>query len=101
MFMFVLTVSTAEPKNIKEVMADRAWIKAMQEELHQFERLNVWELLRDIVRNRMDVKTVFLNGTLKKEVYVSQLNGFVEPDHLEKVYRLRKTLYGLKQAPRA
>nr|GEW61650.1 Gag-Pol polyprotein [Tanacetum cinerariifolium] len=47
-----------------------------------------------------DVKTEFLNGTLKEEVYVAQLNGFVDPDHPEKVYRLRKALYGLKQAPR-
>nr|GEW26970.1 reverse transcriptase domain-containing protein [Tanacetum cinerariifolium] len=37
--MFILTVSTAEPKNIKEAMADYAWIEAMQEELHQFDRL--------------------------------------------------------------
>ncbi|GKG60648.1 retrovirus-related pol polyprotein from transposon TNT 1-94, partial [Tanacetum coccineum] len=44
----------------------------------------------------MDVKMVFLNGPLKEEVY-----GFVDPDHPDKVYRLRKTLYGLKQAPRA
>nr|GEV45341.1 Gag-Pol polyprotein [Tanacetum cinerariifolium] len=49
----------------------------------------------------MDVKTTFLNGPLKEEVYVAQLDGFVDPDHPEKVYRLRKTLYGLKQAPRA
>nr|GEV22291.1 hypothetical protein [Tanacetum cinerariifolium] len=39
MCMFALTVSTAEPKNIKEAMDDFAWIKAMQEELHQFDRL--------------------------------------------------------------
>nr|GEU53285.1 hypothetical protein [Tanacetum cinerariifolium] len=45
MCMFALTVSTAEPKNIKEVMADSAWIEAMQEELHQFDRLQVWELV--------------------------------------------------------
>nr|GFC73059.1 hypothetical protein [Tanacetum cinerariifolium] len=37
MCMFTLTVSTAEPKNIKEAMADSAWIEAMQEELHQFD----------------------------------------------------------------
>ncbi|GKA39805.1 hypothetical protein Tco_0732356 [Tanacetum coccineum] len=36
---------TAEPKNIKEAMADHAWIEAMQEKLHQFDRLNVWELV--------------------------------------------------------
>nr|GEW35899.1 retrovirus-related Pol polyprotein from transposon TNT 1-94 [Tanacetum cinerariifolium] len=50
---------------------------------------------------QMDVKTMFLNGPLKEEVYVAQPDGFVDPDHPEKVYRLRKSLYGLKQAPRA
>ncbi|GKD98483.1 retrovirus-related pol polyprotein from transposon TNT 1-94, partial [Tanacetum coccineum] len=45
MCMFALTMSTAEPKNIKEPMADSSWIKAMQEELHQFDRLQVWELI--------------------------------------------------------
>ncbi|GKC76800.1 retrovirus-related pol polyprotein from transposon TNT 1-94 [Tanacetum coccineum] len=43
--MFVLTVSTTEPKNIKEAMVDSTWIEAMQEELHQFDRLQVWELV--------------------------------------------------------
>nr|GEX97476.1 hypothetical protein [Tanacetum cinerariifolium] len=50
---------------------------------------------------QMDVKTTFLNGPLKEEDYVAQPDGFVDPDHPEKVYRLRKALYGLKQAPRA
>ncbi|GKB77163.1 retrovirus-related pol polyprotein from transposon TNT 1-94 [Tanacetum coccineum] len=45
MCVFALTVSTAEPKNIKEAMADHAWIEAMLEELHQFDRLKVWELV--------------------------------------------------------
>ncbi|GKE73776.1 gag-pol polyprotein [Tanacetum coccineum] len=49
----------------------------------------------------MEVKTTFLNGLLKEEVYVAQLDGFVDPDHPEKVYHLRKALYGLKQALRA
>ncbi|GKB28674.1 retrovirus-related pol polyprotein from transposon TNT 1-94 [Tanacetum coccineum] len=89
MCMFALTMSTAESKNIKEAMADSAWIEAMQEELHQFDRL------------QMDVKMTFLNGPLKEEVYVAQLDGFIDLDHRDKVYRLRKALYGLKQALRA
>ncbi|GJS06710.1 putative ribonuclease H-like domain-containing protein [Tanacetum coccineum] len=49
----------------------------------------------------MDIKMAFLNGPVKEEVYVAQPDGFVDLDHLEKVYRLRKALYGLKQALRA
>ncbi|GKA92695.1 gag-pol polyprotein [Tanacetum coccineum] len=142
MCMFALTVSIVEPKNIKEAMADSAWIEAMQDELHQFDRLKVWELVdkpfgKMIIKLKwkkgvdfeptfapvarlesigifvpyaahksfpiyqMDVKTAFLNGPLKEEVYVAQPEGFVDPDHPEKVYLLRKALYGLKQAPRA
>nr|GFA40333.1 hypothetical protein [Tanacetum cinerariifolium] len=55
----------------------------------------------NMVVNQMDVKTVFLNGNLREEVYVSQLDGFVDPDNPNHVYKLKKTLYGLKQVPRA
>nr|GEZ02434.1 retrovirus-related Pol polyprotein from transposon TNT 1-94 [Tanacetum cinerariifolium] len=139
MCMFALTVSTTKPKNIKEAMADSAWIEAMQEELHLFDRLQVLELVdkpfakgyaqeegidfeesfapvarleavwifiayaahKSFPIYHMDVKTTFVNGPLKEEVYFAQPDGFVNLDHPEKVYRLRKALYGLKQAPRA
>nr|GEX05215.1 hypothetical protein [Tanacetum cinerariifolium] len=168
MCMFALTVSRTEPKNIKEAMADSAWIELMQEELHQFDRLDVWELVdrplctnvinlkwlwknkhdeeNTVIRNKsrmvakgyaqkegvdfeesfapvarleavrlfilyaayksftvyqMDIKIAFLYGPLKKEVYVNLPDGFVDPYHPDKFYRLKKALYGLKQAPRA
>ncbi|GKE31714.1 retrotransposon protein, putative, ty1-copia subclass [Tanacetum coccineum] len=88
MCMFALTVSTVELKTIKEAVADSAWIEAMQEELHQFDRLQVWELIDKPYDKNMDV-------------YVAQPDRFVDPDNPEKFYRLRKALYGLKQAPGA
>ncbi|GKF44206.1 retrovirus-related pol polyprotein from transposon TNT 1-94, partial [Tanacetum coccineum] len=50
---------------------------------------------------QMDVKTTFLNGPLKKGVYVSQPNSFVDPDFPDHVYKLKKALYDLKKALRA
>nr|GEX05223.1 retrovirus-related Pol polyprotein from transposon TNT 1-94 [Tanacetum cinerariifolium] len=49
----------------------------------------------------MDVKTTFLYGPLKEEVYVNQPDRFIDPYHLDQVYRIKKALYGLKQAPKA
>nr|GEU31409.1 putative reverse transcriptase domain-containing protein [Tanacetum cinerariifolium] len=49
---------------------------------------------------QMDVKTVFLHGSLKEDVYVCQPEGFIDSDHPSHVYKLKKALYGLKQAPR-
>nr|GFB60628.1 retrotransposon protein, putative, unclassified [Tanacetum cinerariifolium] len=104
-------------------MADSAWIESMQEELHQFDRLdegiNFKESFAPVARleavrlfiayaahksftvYQKDVKTAFLYGPLKEEVYVNQPDGFVDPYHPDKVYRLKKALYGLKQAPKA
>nr|GFA41569.1 Gag-Pol polyprotein [Tanacetum cinerariifolium]GFA41611.1 Gag-Pol polyprotein [Tanacetum cinerariifolium]GFA41615.1 Gag-Pol polyprotein [Tanacetum cinerariifolium] len=126
MCMFALFVSRTEPKNIKEAMADHAWIEATQEELHQFKRLDKKACLvakgysqakgvdfeesfapvaqLEAVRifiYQMDVKTSFLNGPQKKKVYMNQPDGFVDPHHPDKVYHLKKSLYGLKQALRA
>ncbi|GKE06698.1 retrovirus-related pol polyprotein from transposon TNT 1-94, partial [Tanacetum coccineum] len=50
---------------------------------------------------QMDVKTAFLNGIMREEVYVSQPDRFVDKDNPNHVYKLKKDLYGLKQAPRA
>nr|GFC90429.1 retrovirus-related Pol polyprotein from transposon TNT 1-94 [Tanacetum cinerariifolium] len=54
---------------------------------------------KNMVVYQMDVKTAFLNGNLREEVYVSQSNGFVDQDNPNHVYKLKKALYGLKQAP--
>nr|GEX38633.1 retrovirus-related Pol polyprotein from transposon TNT 1-94 [Tanacetum cinerariifolium] len=89
MCMFALTVSRTELKNIKEAMDESAWIEVMQEEHHQFDLLD------------MDIKTTYLNGPVKEEVYVNQPDGFVDLHHPDKVYHLKKALDGLKQAPRA
>ncbi|GJR46617.1 retrovirus-related pol polyprotein from transposon TNT 1-94 [Tanacetum coccineum] len=55
----------------------------------------------NLIVYQMDVKTAFLNGILREEVYVSQPDGFVCQDNPNHVYKLKKALYGLKQAPRA
>nr|GFD39930.1 retrovirus-related Pol polyprotein from transposon TNT 1-94 [Tanacetum cinerariifolium] len=55
---------------------------------------------KNMVIYQMDVKTAFLNGNLWEEVYVSQLDGFVDTDNPNHVYKLKKALYGLKQALR-
>ncbi|GJS84346.1 integrase, catalytic region, zinc finger, CCHC-type containing protein [Tanacetum coccineum] len=62
--MYALTVSTIEPKNIKEAMLDASWIESMQDELNQFKRLDVWELVEcPIGRNIIAVKWIWKNKT--------------------------------------
>ncbi|GJX06441.1 putative ribonuclease H-like domain-containing protein [Tanacetum coccineum] len=141
--MYALTVSTIEPKNIKEVMADHKgknvialkWLwknkcdaenivvrnkirlvaKGYKQEegidfeesfapvdhLEAVQMFIAYAAHKDITIFQMDVKTAFLNGLLKEEVYVSQPKGFIDQEFLDHVYRLKKALYGLKQAPRA
>ncbi|GJT32110.1 retrovirus-related pol polyprotein from transposon TNT 1-94 [Tanacetum coccineum] len=131
MYMFALSVSTTELKNIMEAMVDSTWIEAMQEELHQFDKFQVWELvdkpfgkniikLKWLWKNKKDEdQTVIRNKARLVAKGYSQEEGidfeesFAPVARLEaeevyvaqlegfKVYRLRKALYGLKQAPRA
>nr|GEU63277.1 hypothetical protein [Tanacetum cinerariifolium] len=132
--------TSVEPKTYKNALTQSCWIEAMQEELSEFERLKVWELVprpdkvmiitlkwiykvkldelgvarleairiflayvahKNMFVYQMDVKTAFLKGNLREEVYVSQLDGFVDPDNPNHVYKLKIALYGLKQAPTA
>ncbi|GKD63109.1 retrovirus-related pol polyprotein from transposon TNT 1-94, partial [Tanacetum coccineum] len=129
-------LTSVEPKTYKDALTQSCWIEVMQEELNEFEHLEVWKLVprldkvmeeginfeesfapvarleavqiflvfaahMNMIVYQMDVKTAFLNGILCKEVYVSQLDGFVDPDNPNHVCKLKKALYGLKQAPRA
>nr|GEU41714.1 retrovirus-related Pol polyprotein from transposon TNT 1-94 [Tanacetum cinerariifolium] len=62
MCMFALTVSQIKPKNIKEAMSDYAWIETMQEEIHQFEQLDVWELVdKPLCKNVINIKWLWKN----------------------------------------
>ncbi|GJR79901.1 hypothetical protein Tco_0150686 [Tanacetum coccineum] len=76
-------------------MADSAWIEAMQEELHQFDRLQVWELVDKHFWTRTNQARGYGKTKGMKSKYL------VDPDLQTKFYRLWKALFGLKQAPRA
>ncbi|GJS55310.1 retrovirus-related pol polyprotein from transposon TNT 1-94 [Tanacetum coccineum] len=67
--MFALIVSRTEPKNIKEAMANSAWIEAMQKELHQFDRLDVWEL-RLLCKNVINMKWLWKNKRDEENIVI-------------------------------
>ncbi|GKD72955.1 retrovirus-related pol polyprotein from transposon TNT 1-94, partial [Tanacetum coccineum] len=114
-------LSSVEPKSYKDALIESCWIEAMQEELNEgyrheecidfkesFAPVARLEAIRtfiafaahmNMVVYQMDVKTAFLNGILREEVYVIQPDGFVDPENPSHVYKLKKALYGLKQAP--
>jgi hypothetical protein len=114
-------VSSIEPYMIEDALRDPDWVVAMQEELNNFTRNEVWHLVphpkqnvvgtKWVFRNKqddhgfklyqMDVKSAFFNGPIKEEVYVEQPSGFEDSEYTSHVYKLSKALYGLKQAPRA
>nr|GEX57423.1 hypothetical protein [Tanacetum cinerariifolium] len=77
--------------------------KALPRERFNFlvEKLGMKSMSPDTLKKNLTISSSFLDSPLKEEVYVAQPDGFVDPDHPEKIYRLRKALYGLKQAPRA
>ncbi|GKE27878.1 putative ribonuclease H-like domain-containing protein, partial [Tanacetum coccineum] len=60
-----------------------------------------YALFKDFVVYQIDFKSAFLYGNIEEEVYVYQPTEFVDPDFLDRVYKVEKALYGLHQAPRA
>ncbi|GJT75551.1 putative ribonuclease H-like domain-containing protein [Tanacetum coccineum] len=122
-YLFACFLSQEEPKKVGvQSIKDPSWIEAMQEELLQFKLQEVWTLVelpnrkraigtkwvfrnkkdeRDFMVYQMDVKSAFLCGKIKEEVYVCQPPGFEDPDFPDRVYKVEKALYGLHQAPRA
>nr|GFA77665.1 retrovirus-related Pol polyprotein from transposon TNT 1-94 [Tanacetum cinerariifolium] len=85
-------LTSVEPKTYKDALIQSCWIEPIQQDLNEFERLEVRELVP-----RPDKVMVI---TLKEEVYVSQPDGFVDQDYPNHVYKLKKDLYGLKKASR-
>nr|GEV39854.1 hypothetical protein [Tanacetum cinerariifolium] len=122
--MFACFLYQEEPKRVHQALKDPSWNEVMQEELLQFkmqkeEGIDYEEVFDPVARieairlflayasfmrfmvYQMNVKSAFLYGTIKEEVYVCQPLGFEDPDYPDKVYKVVKVLYGLHQAPRA
>ncbi|GJX02598.1 retrovirus-related pol polyprotein from transposon TNT 1-94 [Tanacetum coccineum] len=84
MCIFALTVSRTEPKNIKDTMADSAWIEAMQEELHQFDRLDVWELVdRPLCKNVINMKWLWKNKRNEKNTVIRNKARLVAKGYIQ------------------
>nr|GEW68318.1 putative ribonuclease H-like domain-containing protein [Tanacetum cinerariifolium] len=85
MCMFVLTVSQTKPKNIKEAMTDFAWIESMQKELHQFDRLDVWELVdRPLCTNVINLKWLWKNKRNKENTVIQNKSRLVAKGYVQK-----------------
>nr|GFA23849.1 Gag-Pol polyprotein [Tanacetum cinerariifolium] len=83
--MFALTVSRTKPKNIKEAMADSDWIESMQEELHQFDRLDVWELVdRPLCTNFINLKWLWKNKRDKENTVIRNKSRLVAKGYAQK-----------------
>nr|KYP50071.1 Copia protein [Cajanus cajan] len=85
-------VSQVEPKTIDEALHDEHWLMAMQEELNQFERNEVW----DLVPLPSDHPIIGTKWAFRNKL--DDQESLKYPNH---VYKIKKTLYGLKQAPRS
>nr|GEY10482.1 hypothetical protein [Tanacetum cinerariifolium] len=109
-------LETMEPKKVTQALDDESWLEAMQEELLQFNLLNVWTLVdlphgkratgtKLVYKNKRDQRGIVLRNKARlvaqEDVYVSQPPGFVDPKFPDKVYKVEKALYGVHQAPRA
>ncbi|GJU79491.1 putative ribonuclease H-like domain-containing protein [Tanacetum coccineum] len=94
-------LSDIEPTSIAKSLSDSTWVEAIQEELLQFKLQQGHKQEEGFLVYHIDVKSAFLYGTIKEEVYFTQPPGFKDPDHPDKVYKVVKALYGLHQAPRA
>nr|GFA56654.1 hypothetical protein [Tanacetum cinerariifolium] len=85
MCMFALTVSQTEPKNIKEAMDDSAWIESMQEELHQFDQLDVWELVdRPLCKNIINMKWLWKNKRDEENTVIHNNSRLIAKGYAQK-----------------
>ncbi|GKB91973.1 integrase, catalytic region, zinc finger, CCHC-type containing protein [Tanacetum coccineum] len=91
-------LTAVEPKTYKDDLTQSCWIEAILEAIRIF---LAFAAHMNMVVYQMDVKTAFLNGNLREEVYVSQPDGFMDPDNPNHVYKLKKDLYKVETTPRS